>query len=305
MRLNLNAALTGTLFWQARCCVLIALVSYPVFSQQPPSQIPSPTTVNTRRHPRIPKQEVPGRRVELKALQGAVLFAGPRVNAEKAIPLIVHFHGAAWLIEAHIARHLPRAALVTVNLGAGSSSYGRPFVEPDLFQNLIDEARLELGAKRPWSSITLTGFSAGYGAVRAILRQANNLAVVNDVLLLDGMHASYSPAGEMRDAVNAADLDSFVKFAREAVAGRNGFIITHSEIDPGSYASTTECADHLLSELGLRRKRERRTGPRGMRQLTEVKAGRLRVFGYSGDTAPDHVDHFHAMPAWLKLLRIK
>lgn len=305
MPLNLNAALTGRLSWQARCCLLIVLVSYPVLSQQPPAPAPSPPTVNNRPHPRIPKQEVPGRRVELKALKGAVLFAGPGVNAEKAVPLIVHFHGAAWLTESHIARHLPRAVLVTVNLGVGSSAYARPFAEPSLFQNLIDEARLEVGAKHPWSSITLTGFSAGYGAVRAILRQANNFAVVNNVLLLDGPHASYSPAGEMRDTVNAADLDSFVQVAREAVAGRKGIIITHSEIVPESYASTTECADHLLSELGLRRKRERRSGPMGMRQLTEVKVGRLRVFGYAGNTAPDHVGHLHAMPTWLKLLRIE
>lgn len=43
------------------------------------------------------------------------------------MPLVVHFHGASWLIEQHVARGAPHAALVTVNLGAGSGRYATPF----------------------------------------------------------------------------------------------------------------------------------------------------------------------------------
>ena len=140
------------------------------------------------------------------------------------------------------------------------------------------------------------------------MRQEKNFALVNNVLLLDGMHASYSPEGKVLadgGTVNAADLDSFVRFAREAVVGRKTFVFTHSEIFPGTYVSTTESAEYLLGVLGIKSSPKLKNGPIGMQQLSIVKAGRLHVIGYAGNSAPDHVDHLQAMPTWLKLIRIK
>lgn len=262
----------------------------------------------TRPHPRVSQIDVPGRRIDLATLKGARVFVGPKVDVRKPVPLIVHFHGVSWLIEYHIAKNFPRAVLITVNLGSGSSAYGRPFEQPDLFQSLIDEAAKAVPLKHGWSSITLSGFSAGYGAVRAILRQDKNFAIVNNVLLLDGMHASYSPEGKVLadgGMVNAADLDSFVKFAREAVAGRKTFVFSHSEIFPGTYASTTECSDYLLSQINVKSKPHLRKGPIGMQQLSSANAGKLYIFGYAGNTAPDHVDHLQAMPFWLKKIHVR
>lgn len=265
-------------------------------------------TDTTRPHRRIAKVEVPGRRSELATLKGAVLFAGPRVKPEKPVPLIVHFHGVSWLMEYHIAKHFPKAALITVNLGSGSRVYGNPFVEPDIFQNLIDEAGRVLGTKKGWSSITLVGFSAGYGAVRAILRHERNFRMVNNVLLLDGIHASYVPEGKrLADGgvIKADDLDSYIKLASEAVAGRKSFLISHSEIFPATYASTTECVDYLLSTLGIKRKAKLRNGPVGMQQLSEVDLKGFHIRGYAGNTGADHGDQLQAMPEWLKMFKVK
>lgn len=287
-------------------CLMI-LFCLPVWSQQV-QQLPSPMADTTRPHPRVSQIDVPGRRIDLATLKGARLFVGPKVDVRKPVPLIVHFHGVSWLIEYHIAKNFPRAVLITVNLGSGSSAYGRPFEQPDLFQSLIDEAAKAVPLKHGWSSITLSGFSAGYGAVRAILRQDKNFAIVNNVLLLDGMHASYSPEGKVLadgGMVNAADLDSFVKFAREAVAGQKTFVFSHSEIFPGTYASTTECSDYLLSQFNVRSKPDLRKGPIGMQQLSSANAGKLYIFGYAGNTAPDHVDHLQAMPFWLKKIHVR
>jgi hypothetical protein len=278
---------------------------------------------HTRPHPRLTQIEVPGHRVDLKSLKGAQLFISPRVDAKRPVPLLIHFHGAPWLIEQHVALHLPRAALITVNLGAGSSAYRRPFEERELFQNLLREAGEELHLQRGWSSISLSGFSAGYGAVREILRRPEYFALVNNVLLLDGMHASYSPEGRLLadgGTILASDVDPFVNFALEAVAGssplagmrtttsggavtgRKTFVVTHSEIFPGAYASTTECAEYLLAQLGLTRRPQLRQGPMGMQQLSAVDVGGLHVRGYAGNSAQDHVDFLHAMPAWFGLL---
>lgn len=271
-------------------------------------QNPSPMTDTTRPHPRIEKVEVPGRRTELASLRGAVLFAGPKIRADKPVPLIIHFHGVSWLMEYHIAKHFPKAALITVNLGSGSRVYGEPFGRAEMFQELIDEAGRKLDLNKGWSSITLVGFSAGYGAIRAILRHDVNFQKVDNVLLLDGIHASYVPEGKrLADGgvIKADDLDPYVKFAREAVAGKKKFMISHSEIFPATYASTTECVDYLLSTLGLKRKPKLKAGPVGMQQLSEVDVKGFHIRGYAGNTGADHGDQLQAMPEWLTVLKIR
>ena len=235
-------------------------------------------------------------------------FVGPRVNISKPVLLLIHFHGAPWLVERHVATRLPRTALITVQLGAGSSVYRRPFEQAETFRRMLREASDELHLKHGWSSITLSGFSAGYGAVREILRSPEYFAQVNNVLLLDGMHASYIPEGKpLADggAIDPAGLDSFLSFAKAALSGQKIFVVTHSEIFPGTYASTTECAEYLLSQMGLQSRSQKREGPIGMQQLSAVDEKGFHVRGYAGNSAPDHVDFLHAMPAWFGLLKIR
>ena len=258
-------------------------------------------------HRRVAQTEVEGRQFELSSLKGAVLFAGPKIDARRNVPLVIHFHGAPWLVRHHIAERLPNAALITVQLGAGSSVYGRPFEKTTVFGDLIEEARSTLKLTRDWSSITLTGFSAGYGAIRAILRDAGNLRRIQNVLLMDGIHASYSPEGvplTRGGKVNAADLDSFEAFARQAIAGKKVMVVTHSQIFPATYASTTECVDHLLNVLGLIRTMAVRKDSSGMIGMTRADRNGFHARGYSGKSAADHVDHFHAMSEWFGLLKL-
>jgi hypothetical protein len=88
------------------------------------------------------------------------------------------------------------------------------------------------------------------------------------------------------------------------MAGKKRFLITHSEIFPGTFASTTETADWLLDELRLARTAVLKWGPRGMQQLSEASSGGFELLGFAGNSAPDHVDHFHALPEMLaRLLR--
>jgi hypothetical protein len=287
--------------------LLILLAAASALPQQA-AQNPSPMTDTTRPHPRIAKAEVPGRRADLTTLNGAILFVDPRVDPKKPVPLIIHFHGVPWLMEYHVATHFPKAALITVNLGSGSRVYGDPFADAKTFSNLIDEAATFLKLEKGWSSITLVGFSAGYGAVRAILRNEESFKKVDNVLLLDGIHASYVPEGKrLADGgtIKADDLDSFIKFAREAIAGRRSFLISHSEIFPATYASTTECVDYLLADLGIKRKAKLKQGPAGMQQTSEVDLKGFHVRGYAGNTGADHGDQLQEMPYWLKMLKVK
>lgn len=280
--------------------LIIFFLAATLFCQQP---TPSPAE-----HERIAKTEVPGQRFALRSLSGATLFAPPNLDRNKRVPLIIHFHGPAWLVEYHIARTLPRAALITVQLGTGSGVYNQPFDKTETFRSMVAEARAALGLKHDWSSVNLTGWSAGYGAIRAVLRDKEDFQRVHTVLLLDGIHASYSSEDKTpgeASGVNPVDLDSFLRFARDAVAGKKRFVITHSEIFPATYASTTECSDYLITALDLKRRAAVTDGPMSMHQLTAVDAGGFHVRGYSGKSAADHIDHIHVMSEWLNLLKIQ
>jgi len=101
--------------------------------------------------------------------------------------------------------------------------------------------------------IYLTSFSAGYGAVRAVLRNGSDR--IDGILLLDSLHTGYLPDRKplaSGGAIEKEKLEGFVHFAERARNGEKRMIITHSEVFPGTYASTTETADSLLESLGLK-----------------------------------------------------
>jgi hypothetical protein len=245
-------------------------------------QNPSPMTETARPHTRVSQKATGGQR------QGRMLAAG---RAGPKSPVVFHFHGAGWLAEQAAVEVFRDVTIGAIQVGSGSAVYDNAFREQAAFDQLL----LEAGARdRP---VILSGFSAGYGAIRAILKHSADR--VAGILLMDGLHASYDPG---RTPI-AADLESFVPYAREAAAGRRKMLITHSEVYPGTFASTTETTDWLIRELGLTRRPILRWGPAGMQQISESRRGRLAILGFAGNTGPDHTDHFHAMAAWLRLLR--
>jgi hypothetical protein len=115
---------------------------------------------------------------------------------------------------------------------------------------------------------------------------------------MDSLHSGYSAK-----APDPADLDVFLRFARDAAEGRKRMILTHSEVFPATFASTTETADWLLAQFQLPRRAVLRWGPVGMQQLSHTRRGRFAVLGFAGNSAPDHVDHLHGMATWLRALR--
>jgi len=247
------------------------------------AQNPSPMTEDTRSHDRITQKSPKGRRA------GRVLIIG---HPGSSSPVILHFHGDTWLLEQSVADVYPAATVIAIQIGSGSDVYQDAVKTSEAFQALLAEAGAATG-KRP---VVLSSFSAGYGAVRAILRHSYNR--VDAVLLMDGLHSEY-----VGKAVDPAGLDVFLQFAKDAAAGRKRMLITHSEVFPGTFASTTETADWLLRQLKFRRLPVLRWGPGGMQQLSEMRRGRLAIMGFAGNSAPDHVDHFHGIATWLRALR--
>ncbi len=123
----------------------------------------------------------------------------------------------------------------------------------------------------------------------------------------DGLHASYMPERKVLaegGVIDSTGLVAFIRFAYEAAQPESGkkFLITHSEIFPGTFVSTTEASDFILKTLGIKRDAVLKWGPLGMQQLSVARRGRFEVQGFAGNTAPDHVDHLHALGEFLRQL---
>jgi hypothetical protein len=262
-------------------------------------QNPSPMVEHTRAHPRLEKSEPPGRREKLSV---GTLFIPVRLQGRKKLPLFVHFHGGDWLPEVAAARE-GHSAVISVQSGVGSSTYAKQFAGGTLFAQILREATDKTGVT--FEPITLTAWSAGHGAIREILQVPEEYARVQSVLLIDGFHTGYAGGkpGPLESPLEPDHLEIFLKFARDAVAGRKRMIVTHSEIFPGTFASTTETTDWLVSQLGLTRHAVLKWGPMKTQQLSEVRQGKFLLLGYAGNSAPDHIDQFHGLPEYLKWLR--
>ena len=97
----------------------------------------------------------------------------------------------------------------------------------------------------------LGGWSAGCGAIRQILKTPDSYARVDAALMIDGIHTDYvdGKPGPLESKIGGENLEIWQQLARDAIAGRKRAIVTHSEIFPGTFASTTETADYLLKQL--------------------------------------------------------
>lgn len=250
---------------------------------------------HTRAHPRLKEEHPAGRREKLD-LGTLFVPAGSKPTA-----VVLFFHGGTWLPEVAAAKN--RLAAVSIQSGAGSGTYARLFEGAGRFRRLLDEAESKAGMKFP--RVLLGGWSAGCGAIRQILRDPESAARVDGILLIDGMHTDYvdGKPGPLESKIGTENLAVWLPFAREAMAGRKRMIVTHSEIFPGTFASTTETADYLLGQLRAPRRAVLKWGPMGLQQLSEARSGRLLLIGYAGNSAPDHVDQLHSLPTFLQWMK--
>lgn len=267
----------------------------------------SPMSEHIRAHQRLPDSSFAGRIFRIAGpLPRAIELYLPPLAPRQQLPLLLHFHGPLFIVQ-HATNSLSRPiAGAAIQFGAGSAAYERPFLTPAQFPVLLQAitdslATMELAV----TDVILSSFSAGYGAVRAILQQEANVARLYGVLLLDGLHTDYVPESTPLASggrLNEAKLAPFLYFARLAIQSEKRMIITHSEIFPGTYASTTETAAYLLQELDLPANPVLQWGPLGMQQLAHASHGTLAILAFAGNSAPDHIDHLHALPHFLSLL---
>jgi len=257
---------------------------------------------STRAHERVTQKPLAGRRFSIEGVLGkpVEILITPAAASASEVDLLIHFHGAGWLAMQAAEESGRPLVVATVNLGAGGMRYSTALAEAGVFDELVRRASEGSGRVK---RIYLSGFSAGYGAIRSVL--SAHADRVDGALLLDGLHTGYLPEGKVMAEgamLDEARLLPFLSYAERALRGEKQLVITHSEIFPGTFASTTETADWLLAKLAIERTPVMKWGPLGMQQLSEVKRGKLTMLGFAGNTAPDHIDHFHALGTLLPLL---
>lgn len=219
--------------------------------------------------------------------------------------LLIHFHGAVDTIRKAVERSGSRATVVVVNQPGLSAAYAAPFREdPELFASLLTEPRAPQtargdGPSRRRRRVTLSCFSAGYGAVREILKDPDSLAHVDVIVAADSIYAGLEDAAAAPSVrqVDSRDMAGFLAFATAATRGEKVFVVTHSA-QPTPYASTTETADYLLRGVGLARNPVAPAAGEEFPQVSQAGCGGFVVMGFAGASAPAHLFHLRAVDRW-------
>ncbi len=212
--------------------------------------------------------------------------------------VIVHFHGMHDAQDTNIERAKVNAVVVSVNLGMGSGPYEDAFRDPASFTRILNavDRHVDKSGRAPGARmgrVALSAWSAGYGAVSALLRDPATVQRIDAVLLADGLHSGYSD--EKKRVVNEAPLGKYAKIAEAAFKGDKLFVLTHSSIPTYGYPSASETIGTLLKITSTPKTVNATVGPRSMRQIYESHRGDFHVKGFEGQGVKDHIDHIWGM----------
>ncbi|MCS7033360.1 MAG: hypothetical protein NZ561_05110, partial [Phycisphaerae bacterium] len=228
---------------------------------------------------------------------------GYRVPQDGSVRLTVHFHTAPWfVIEEHLRRGLSEP-LAIFALGEGSNTYRLPFEDPDRFDRILRQIERSLGpcslGQPPRvNQVDITSFSAGYGAVRELVKQPRYVQLIRRIILADSLYAGWDPASTQPGATSrpaAENIDPWRGFVELAARGEKTFVLTHSMV-PTRYASTHACAQALIEMIDapvveVRRGEIPATLDPDYPLLYRADLGRFHVWGYDGTDAGAHMTH--------------
>jgi hypothetical protein len=221
------------------------------------------------------------------------------VTSAGEVLLTVHFHSARWYaIEEH-ARRGARNPFLALYLGEGSRVYGAPFEPQGHLRELITRAEQEFRRRgAPENArvreIELQSFSAGYGAIREILKNPEYVKMTRRVVLADSLYAGITSDTQGRRIPDPENMWMFIDFARKAAAGEKQFLAAHSGIVTG-YASTSETAVAIIEALGGKRELVTtgsvRAAVPGLPYPLESRfdKGQCHIWGYAGNTPEIHM----------------
>ena len=249
----------------------------------------------------FPAPALPGQSVEIQDGEyHFTLFLPNKFNVSTArqVHLRIHFHSAIWhAIQDHLRGGL-NGPLICFYPGEGSSVYQKAFSDKARFGRWLRLVEAELKRRGApdvcqVTSVDITSFSAGYGAVRELVKGPAALGLGRRVVLLVPPDGSYAP-GTRTPAPEHSQ--PWVPLAREAMSGRKTFTITHSQVPTATYANSEACASAILKAVGV----PRVSVPKGscpattdpqFPLLSRGDKGCFHVWGYGGTDGQAHMTH--------------
>lgn len=245
----------------------------------------------------------------------ATLFV-PHSWNRKLGTIRVHVHTVPWFaIQEHLDGGLAEPLLV-MNFGEGSTTYAKPFLDPEALPRWLRATEEAIGELQPspdpsqsWEGrirgIQVSSFSAGYGAVREWMKQPKSRALIRRVVLADSMYGSFKPGEESKRTPDPAHVEIWAPFARDAMLGKTTFVITTSQIAPNSYCGTFEIARGLVAHLGQTMtpaKSEAAAKDPEFPLIERFDEDNLHVWNYGGTTTFAHTTHVrHIAETWRAL----
>ena len=218
--------------------------------------------------------------------------------------LLVHFHGDSQTYWNNAKYANLNALIVTVNYSGLSSAYSTPFSNASLFQTLVNDALAKARAEANipdalvWDKLGVSSFSAGYGAVREILKSATYRNDVDALLAADSLYAT--TAGD-QTPVDSQMID-YKTFAALAKNGQKTFVYSHSLVPTYTYESTLECGDELLQHLGVSASAYNVSGLGDLDFYRRAQAGNFRLYGAMGNDGDSHLEHLRWIGEFLEEL---
>jgi hypothetical protein len=218
--------------------------------------------------------------------------------------VLVHFHGDPQVVWNNAKYANLNTIVLTVNYSGLSSAYSTPFSNSALFQSILSEALTTVRAQNDisdallWDKVGVSSFSAGYGAVREILKSSTYRNGIHAMLAADSLYATTAVDGTSLDS----QLVDYKTFANLAKNGTKTFLFSHSQVPTYTYESTAETGDELMQSLGLAPTAVNYNGLGTLNFNRTAQTGNFRLWGATGADGDSHLEHLRYIGEFFKEL---
>jgi len=243
---------------------------------------------------------------------------GDYQHQDNKVDVLVNFHGSAPLVQSSTRFAGLNCAVISVNYAGLSSVYRVPFSnDRRLFATLLEEALKVLRAKpnipddAEWGKVAISSFSAGFGAVREILKTQDYFDRIDGIYMVDSMYSGYVGDGTgsiKQGVVHPGLMKDFLRFAQATANGDKVMIVTHCVGPTPGYASTRETADYLLEKLDIQPEPvdievqlppEAELSKGKLNLYRQAKQKGFSLYGSPGSNVQDHGEHLRHMAYFL------
>ncbi|MFT3788440.1 MAG: dockerin type I domain-containing protein [Tepidisphaeraceae bacterium] len=230
------------------------------------------------------------------------------VSRGSVADIVYHFHGDPATFRNNAKYAKLNAVILTINYNGLSSAYQTPFTsDPNLFATIRTEALTKLRAcadfpdDLTFDKEAVSSFSAGYGAVRQILKSQTYYNQIDMMLAADTIYAGFNNYPSDKTLV-ASQMVDWRRYAVDAKNGSKTFLVAHSQVDPVTYASTGLTANDLMSTVGTAPTSVNFNGLGTLNFYRTAQTGNFKVLGAIGTDGDSHLEHLRYIGEYLKQL---